>query len=172
MISFEVVEKGPRYEARELSEGPRGIETAVALTAKAPLGSPELVVRQGAEGPVVASMHHNVTRTKFDCRGPSGEPLAELTFAWFTLRKGFTLKVGANDYKVVELEPGRFSCADSSGNVAMVIEVDKRSSLVDWLTFPLSMLSPRANRSKVSFIERIPPALAFASVLALNKRGE
>lgn len=156
MKSFEVVSNGMVYEARHFTEGAGGLADTVMLSAMLQLGAPKLVVREGLDGPVVASMDHNLTQTVFQCHGASGETLAELSFAWFTVKNGFSLKIGAHDFKVEEREPSRFSCVDESGKTLMVIEAEKHFFSAD--------------RWTVSFADQFPAPLALLSVVALKQR--
>jgi hypothetical protein len=156
MKSFEVVSNGMVYEARNLTEGPGGLADTVMLSATLQLGTPKLVVREGLDGPIVASMDHNLAQTVFECHGAAGDTLAELSFAWFTVKNGFSLKIGAHDYKVEEREPSRFSCVDESGSTLMIIEAEKHFFSAD--------------RWRVSFAEQFPAPLALLSVVALKQR--
>lgn len=155
MKSFEVVSNGVVYEARHLTEGAGGLADTVMLSASLQLGD-KLVVREGLNGPVVASMDHNLAQTVFQCHGGSGETLAELSFAWFTVKNGFALKMGEHEYKVEERKPSLFSCVSETGATLMIIEAEKHFL--------------GADRWRVSFAEQFPAPLALLSVVALRQR--
>ena len=155
MQTFEVVNNGMVYEARKLVEGGGGLEDVVVLSATMKVLSP-LTVRQGLDGPVLATMDHNLAQTVFECHDGSGAKIAELSFAWFTITPGFTLKMGTKEYKVEEREPSHFSCIDESGTKLMVIDADKHFFSAD--------------RWRVSFADEFPAPLALLSVVALKQR--
>ncbi len=155
MNKFEVVENGMDYEARDLVEGPSGIATAVLFNATLKVGSSKLVVRQGDKA--LAAMDHNVAQTKFEITGASDEKIAELSFAWVSVKKSFTLTLKGTDYKVEEnVTESSWACHDAAGKTLMLIEAEKHFFSADhW---------------RVTFTADIPAELAFLAVVALKQR--
>ncbi len=142
METYEVTQKllsfGPQYEVTAQGSS----EVLATVKGKVLTATPKLNMVQGKEGPEVASMAGNFMKTKFECFDANKQALGVLAFPMFAFKKGFTLTVGANEYKADGgFFGGEFKCSDAQGNVVLVIA--KQLALRDKFAVTTNGVLPR-----------------------------
>ena len=155
MQSFEITQKvlaiGPTYQVR----APASNDVLMTVRGKVLTATPKLMMVRGAEGSTVAQMNGNFFKTRFQIFGSDQKEIGSLEFPLIQLKKSFTLKVGAAEYKADGGLLGRgFKVTDAQGET--VLEIQKQLALKD-------KFSVLAN-------DQIPPEVALLAAVAVDQK--
>ncbi|HEY3358563.1 MAG TPA: hypothetical protein VGQ83_35275 [Polyangia bacterium] len=155
METFEVTRKlfswGPAYEVRKAGA------TELHMTVKGKLltATPKLTMVQGQDGPAIASLSGNFTRTRFEIKDGGEKSVGTLSFPMFALKKGFTLTTGGAEYKASGGFLGAaFGCSDAQGQPAFDVKWEP-----GW-----------ADKFVVSAQQPLPPEVLILATVAVHQK--
>ncbi len=155
MQSFEITQKvlaiGPTYQVRT----PASSDVLMTVKGKVLTATPKLTMVQGAEGSTVAQMNGNFFKTKFQIFGSDQKEIGSLEFPLIQLKKSFTLRVGATEYKADGGLLGRgFKITNGQGET--VLEIQKELALKD--------------KFSVVAGDQIPAEIALLAAVAIDQK--
>jgi uncharacterized protein YxjI len=124
MDSYEVTQKllafGPQYEVRK----PGSDEVLFTVRGKVSIDAPRLAMVEGTgDGPELAWMRGDVTRSDYECFDAEDRSLAALSFPIAGMKRRFTLRIGSVEHTAEGgFLGGTFTCKSQSGETVLTIK--------------------------------------------------